>query len=266
MQNFREMRLVSVLMVLVMLLTVTAAAEGQASSANAELAHGIALQLPDGMVHAQITGAAPSAEIFSMRVGEDEIPLYRIDFGNENAGELLGMLWTEAGDIPVTFKVFAFSEEEIAALDDAAREDYYALMENLNDVLDAVSADPRFTAGSALNLGEVREAAMKYWTVALPERITWVESEEDGGYQAVFYGSIHGENAELYSVHIGEGEGDGVLGMYSLNGVELPVRMETCSVDRYVYWSEAERDAAYFLLDTVNEVIRAIEASAEFCG
>jgi len=221
---------------------------------------------PASLLHTHKTHPAPTTEVFSMRIGEEVVPLYRFDFGNAQAGTPLGVLRTDAGDIPVTFQVFELSEQRQAAMDAETLADYHEQMENINIVMEAILADPRFTTENSADSGELREAVMAHWTLSLPEAISWTESEADGAYHAAFYGRIQGEDIPLYTVTIADDEAGDPMGMFSLNGEEKMVSIGFYPLEQYVYWSETDYDLAYLMMDTINDVIEAIMESENYLG
>lgn len=240
-----------------------AVAEQESASLDLTLGCGVALQIPgeyaENFAHSQKVHFTPVTEVFSVRVGDEEIPLYRIDFGNEAVGEWLGVIQTEEGDIPVTYTLYSLSEEKIAAMDAEDLDAYYAGMENFNLVMDAIHADPRFAAQAASGVGENRELALEHWTLMLPEKITCEETSDGGVYTAAFYGRIRGEKTGLYTVTIG-GDAANAVGAYE----DKPLSVEIHEPGLNVFWTEVDYETAYQMLETVNTVMDAITADENF--
>lgn len=228
---------------------------------------GVSLEMPveyaDNFQHAQKVHFTPVTEVFSMTIDDKEIPLYRIDFGNESIGEWLGVIRMEEYDVPVTYTLYPLSEEEVAAMDAEALDSYYASMENFNFVVEAIHADPRFVDRDFTAVGENRELELEHWTVMLPDGITCDETHADGVYTATFFGRIHGDKTALYTVMIG-GDAADPVGMYNLSGEEKAVSLEIHQPEMNVFWSEADYEAAYQMLETVNAVMDAIMADENF--
>lgn len=229
---------------------------------------GVALQIPgeyaENFAHLQKVHFTPVTEVFSVRIGYKEVPLYRIDFGNEAVGEWLGVIQTEEGDIPVTYTLYSLSEDEIAAMDVEDFDSYYTGMENFNLVMDAIHADTRFAAQASSGIGEDHELQLEYWTFTLPSNVVCVEMNEDGIYSATFYGRIRGEDIALYTVRIGDATN--AIGVCNLDGEDKPFAVEIYEVSKNVFWSEEDYDKAYQMLDTINDVLDVIYSSEEFGG
>ena len=260
--------LLAVVIVLSGLQWTSLAGQNVENGVSVNLSCGISLEIPSEyaqiVVHNQKKHFSPVSEVFSMQVGEEEIPLYRIDFGNESFGEWLGVIQTEEGDIPVTFMVYPLSAEELEVLDEETVLTYYGAMENLNLVLDAICMDPRFVQEIPDGIGEYRELELEHWMLDLPSKVSCVESNENGVYSASFFGRICGEDVPLYTVNIGDE--DDAIGVYNLNGEERPLSVDVYEVGKNAFWSEEDYEAAYRMLDTINDVMDVILSSEDYRG
>ncbi len=233
-----------------------------------DIAHDIVVKMPleyEGtLLHKQETQGDKISEIFSMLIGKNETMLYRVDFGDADAGEWLGTLRSDAKNIAVTYKVFIIEDKELEKLDNEVVEEYYALMESVNEVLSAVSGDPRFTFEKHQDEADKQENELMYWDVDLPAGITFAESNDDNGYQAVFSCEIRGESVELYAVRIGNAAEGSVLGMYKLNDASKPVSVVSYDLGEHLNWSKSDYDTAYGMMESINVVIEAITESENF--
>ena len=201
---------------------------------------------------------------FYMNYSEVEMPLWRIDFGDANMGDWVGMLKTDMGNVPVVMTTFAASEEELAALD----EDGYVLfndcMQAYSVMLDGIMSDSRFSPDRPLAIGEDMEMQLAYWTVTLPNTMSVLENTEGGDYEAVFSAEVVGEKIKLYRVCIGEKQAKSLLGYYEVDGVKRPVSVESFVLVERESWSEDDYAAAYRMMDTINLVIETIMQSEQF--
>ena len=245
--------------------TPTTTVSTEESYKTVDLAWGVSLKFPaefsDVLVHEQEVHGGLTTETFSMRKGEKAIPLFRIDFGDETVGDWHGVLNTDKGIVPVVYTVFTCTNEEIEAMDEETREQYFMLMNSFSDVLNTIAADPRFSAEKPLDSGENKEAKMAYWTVTLPGKMSWSEVAEAGEYQAVFYGEVRGEQTALYTVRIGETETGSVLGQFKVGEELKKVSVESFDLSRKTSWTDDDYSVAYHMMDTINDVIQVIMSS-----
>lgn len=228
----------------------------------------ISLRLPkegsEHILHEHETNGSLTTEVFYMIAGEEQIPLYRVDFGSEETGDWLGMLQTEKGNVPVTYTVFMVTDEELAALGENTAETYMSLMNGFNVLLDGILSDSRFTTEKPLDVGEDKAAALTHWNITLPGNMVWTESNVDGVYEAMFYGMILGERTPLYHVRIGGETLQTELGRYIMEGADHAVSVESFDLPQNPSWTEEDYSAAYRMMDTINDVIQAITSSESF--
>lgn len=242
------------------------------------LAYDVAVQLPAGyedvLVHTQKTQGERIEESFAMRVGEMEIPLYRICFGGAD-GNRLGALRTEAGEIDVTYEVLPLPENQLAAMNAETVGIYDVMLDSVNAVFDGFAADSRFSAGNhsvadsraaaeRTDAEEYQTAEMTFWTVSLPAGMTWTEYADESSYRAVFSGMIRNEVVELYSVHVGGEAASSVLGTVTVDGEARTVSVESFDLSRHEGWSEPDFEKAYLMLDSINDIIQVIVESDSF--
>lgn len=246
----------------------TAAPTEDPNSTTVDIAYDFTLQFPkeyaDALVHEQEVHGARTTEVFSMRNGEKDISLFRIDFGDESAGDWFGMLNIDGKNIPVTHTVFALANEELEALDEQTQKQYIEMMNSFTNVLNTISADPRFTAEKPLAIGADTEVKTTYWTLTLPSNMSVSESNTDGTYEALFLGEVVGERTALYQVRIGENKAETELGLYEIDGVKKPISVGSFELTEKINWTEDDYSAAYRMMDTINHVIEIIMNSPQF--
>lgn len=201
-------------------------------------------------------------EVFYMKTEGEDLPLYRLDFGDENAGDWLGIIKTEEKEIPVTYTVFTLSDEELEKLG-KQEETYTELMNDFNVLLNSIHEDSRFSSEKEIDLGKDVNLKLTYWDLKLPEKITCSETVTDDAYQADFYTEIKGDQVNLYSVYIGEQQGTTILGQYKIDGVWKTISIESNDLGNDK-WSDEELREAYQMMDTINSVIETITKSRQF--
>jgi len=233
---------------------------GVASNAYMKFIHPVE-ELDNHIYEQEINGAKISEKYYAMIGGEKKL-LYGINFGEED-GNWLGLLATDSGDVYITYNVYAVSEDEMAAMNDTERLRYYELMDGLGTTLSSITADSRFREEKPAPEG-MNSAELACWTVSLPDGMTWTETNEDGEYQAIFYGMVQGEQIPLYMVRIGDIEAQSVLGKYLIDGVEKTLSVESFGLPQHDAWTDEEYIAAGEMMETINDVIQVIDASEQF--
>jgi len=228
----------------------------------------LVLQFPEDLseyvIREQSTYDSATTEAFYIKNGDEAIPLFRIDVGNQNLGDWLGVLRTESGNIPVTYTVFTISEEDMASLGEDAEALYTDLMNGFNVILDGIFSDPRFSSEKPIEVGEEESMSMNYWTVNLPDNMWVTENIEDGNYEAVFFSQIQGENVALYTVRIGDVKAETELGLFTIDGEEKPISIGSFDLSEKPNWSSEDYSTAYRMMDTINDVIQQIISSESY--
>lgn len=222
------------------------------------------LELESFITNDEATYGTVYTRAFYMNYGGKVLPLWRIDFGDANAGDWIGMLKTDQGDIPVVSTGFTISDEDLAALAEEGAELYGQCMQGYAVMLDGIMADPRFTSERPLAVGEDTKLSMTYWDVALPDTMVVQENSNGGNYEATFFGEVVGEAVPLYRVRIGEEQAKSFLGYFEVGGAKMPVSVESLEISERDSWSEDDYAAAYRMMDTINDVIEAIMQSKQF--
>lgn len=228
----------------------------------------LSLQYPVGLMnvlsHEQDEYEDRITDVFYMNHGEEKIPLFRFDFGDVNAGDWVGMLKMESGDVDVTSVVFLLTDEEYATLTEEEQKTYTDCMNAYYFMVEDIKKDSRFTNKKTLPIGEDAEVKTTYWTLMLPDNMTAVETQENETYIVTFYGEIAEESVALYTVHIGEDKVDTELGMFEIDGDKKPISVASFDLSEKVEWMEDDYATAYRMMDTINHVIETIMQSKQF--
>ena len=221
-------------------------------------------ELSEYVIREQSTYGLSTTEAFYIKNSGDDIPMFRIDVGDEKLGDWLGVFKTDKGEIPVTYTVFTVSEDDIASLGENGRELYDELMRSFNILLETVFNDPRFSFDKQIDVGESHGVAMTYWTIELPDKMLFSENTSNGNYEAVFYTVLNGENVKLYTVCIGEEMAETQLGYFEIAGVKKPISVGSFDLSENYAWTEDDYAVAYRMMDTINDVIEVIMSSKQF--
>ena len=217
----------------------------------------------DAYIHEQeIDGNAVSDKYYVTVAGEKKL-LYSIDFGRED-GTWLGMLVRDAGNISITYNVYPLSEEEMAAMSEAESQHYYDVMDGLGTMLASICEKEGFQEEKIPEGTGKRIAQLTYWTLELPNDMTWTESNENGEYQAIFYGTVQDQQVALYTVRIGHVQAQSVLGKYRVNGEEKTLSVESYGLSQHETWTDEDFLEAGEMMETINDLIQVIDASADF--
>ena len=201
---------------------------------------------------------------FYMNYGGNELPLWRVDFGDPYAGDWVGILQTEQGDIPIVMTGFAISDEELEALGEEGARLYGECMQGYIVMVEGIMSDPRFTAERPLEIGEDTGMELAYWKVTLPDKMKVQENSESSNYTATFSGEVAGEMVLLYRITIGDTQTGSFLGYFKVDGVKKAVSVESFDLVERDSWNEDNYAAAYRMMDTINDVIDTIMQSKNF--
>lgn len=210
----------------------------------------------DSIRHEEVSDGDTTIEVFYMVLPDGERELFHIIFGNASQGDYIGTLKTDGQAVPVSVTVCTYTKEDFP--DQDALNDYYTLMDQVNVVLDSIRASDSFAASGSQT--GTRVAELTYWSVELPETVTWEERTDDQTYYVDFFGTIGEENVRLYTISLGEAAADSFIGLYEIDGKQVPVGVQTYSLESgETYFSEYAA-----MMETINDVIQVIMADQHF--
>lgn len=216
----------------------------------------------DNLKHLEVVEEPVAMEVFYLVNQDKEMELYRIYFGDDTVGSLLGYLTVAAEELPVTYTTCLYNEEDFP--DTQTRALYGPLMDGFSTLLNTISSDSRFRLTKSTPLGQYGEGEMRYWTVTLPSDIEWVETEENGIYRVDYYGTIRNERTLLYTFTLGDAQETSLLGTLLVDGVAQPVGVQSHFTQPGADWTEQDRSSAYRQMETIDLVIQAITLSENF--
>lgn len=218
--------------------------------------------LSANMRHVEATEGDIAMEVFYMLGTNGERELFRIHYADAQVGIHLGYLNTDNGEIPVTYSICEYSDEDFA--DEEDKKLYYSMMDAFSVIMNSIYADERFSETRAVEPVGTQEVKLRYWTVTLPDNVLFEETVDGDTYRVDLYGEVSGERIDLYFIGLGDMEAETILGMFTADGVQKPVAVETHSLDGYEGWPEEERTVIYQMMESVNDVIQVIVSDKNF--
>ncbi len=210
--------------------------------------------------HEQFHDGNMTSECFSLVYKGTKTELFRIYFGNE-ALSPEGYLHTEQG--PISVSVVAANATDAKFANEEARELYYRLLEQMNDVIATIRADARFNESSGI-APETQELAVYDWTLTLPSGVECEQTQEGDILQAEFYGTVGGQRVKLYTIIMGDTQSESVIGFYRIDGVDRPVSVQPDELAYVDGMSEEEQLSVFALMETLNDVVQSIMSSENF--
>lgn len=231
--------------------------------ADIETAYGT-LHFPEAympFLHHEEVREESAVEIFSMVCEDGKWELFRIFFGDAEAGSPVGYLHTDAGVIPVSVMVAEDGAELFP--DEESRTRYMEMRQYVNTVLDSITADERFSV-SGLSEEEKVERELTYWTLSLPEGMECEESHGADAYQVDFYGTVGGESVKLYTIRLDDSTQSPSIGVYFVDGAAKQIHIETEDPGTFDGLPEDARQRISIYMDTINDVIGVITRSENY--
>lgn len=213
------------------------------------------------MSHQKVTEDSVVMEIFSMDAGEEAVELFRIFFGDEARGNLIGYLRTQSGEVPVTMTVCEYPDDFFP--DEDSRLAYYDLMDCLNRIVQTLEADPRFHNAEKVPV-EKTEAQVIDWKFSIPAAISWEQTVADGACRVDFFTHLMDRRIDLYRFAIGGEPLQTVLGTYLFAGEQQILSVESCPLPSTEGWPEETVTEFYRMMESINDVIRTLMSHEGF--
>ena len=212
--------------------------------------------LEDVLVHKEVAGENGVEEIFYMEMDGEEKEIFRIIFGESSEGTRVGYLYTQDDVVAISYSVCAYLGEDFNSAE--VRDRYYAAMDGFNEAVNKLCEDERFSNIERAELGAQREVTLRYWTVQLPETVTWEEIGENSEYRVDFYGKMGDDKIELYSVGFDEAYSDYDIGYMKVDDTveTVYVKIHDSPIDQS--WTEEEQNIFYRLMETLDNVVNSI--------
>ena len=217
----------------------------------------------------ELRSGADTEIVFTMIHDEIEAELFRLAITTEAPAEYVGYLSVDgqakyvsvliAGWDPEIFAE-AQTDEELEK-QEKTTELYYAMLDGVSTVMQSVYADAKFSIAKGVSESEKQERSMTYWKVSIPATIAVEEVEENGIYRATFSCDIGGKTVKLYTISLGDADAESVIGQFVVNGEG---RIMSVEVYEAADMADADREIAYAMMDTINEVLEAIRADQNF--
>lgn len=211
--------------------------------------------------HREVMDVEVTAEIFSMVYNTKETELFRIYFGGEQIGDILGAFNAETGEIPIYVTVCEYGDAYFA--DEETYEVYCGLMEGMGTTISSIWHNPQFTDLKEVEVVE-EEKKLTYWSFSLPENMDLEETENKSNYLISFYGAVNNQRYKLYSLAVGEPALDNILGTFGTDDNQSVVSVESYDLPDMENWSERDMAEMYTMMDSINSVIRTVMSSEGF--
>lgn len=212
--------------------------------------------------HAETVEGDIALEVFYMAYESGEKEVFRIYFGSADMGEHLGYLKTDAGEIPVTFALCEYADEDFTIEDEWIL--YSNMMTAFTVVSNSIQSDERFSELRSMEEVGEQGAQMRFWSLTLPANVMWEESETNDIYRVDFYGMIEDKRIDLYYVGLGEMEADTRLGYFTVDGVQMPIMVGNSESVAFDSWSKEDQRVIYDMMDSINLVIQQIVACDQY--
>ena len=221
------------------------------------------LQFPEELYeylhHVEAVEGKIAMEVFYMVSEQGEKELYRIYYADAKMGTQMGYWTVDDNQIPITYTVCEY--DDVAFASEEERKLYHSMMDAFSVIINSIHSDEQFSETRAEIPVDQQTVKLRYWDLMLPSNIQHIESEEDGNYRVVFYGEVSGERINLYMIGLGDIEAESMLGMYTVNGVKWPVKVETFNLDAYSAWSEENQREINRMMSSINDVLQQIMSS-----
>lgn len=212
--------------------------------------------------HAETVEGDITLEVFYMVYESGEKEVFRIYFGSADMGEHLGYLNTDAGEIPVTFALCEYADEDFTLEEERIL--YSNMMTAFTVVSNSIQSDERFSELRSMEQVGEQGAQMRFWSLTLPDNVMWEESETNGIYRVDFYGMIEDKRIDLYYIGLGEMEADTKLGYFTVDGVQMPIMVGNSELVAFDSWSKEDQRVIYDMMDSINLVIQQIVACDQY--
>lgn len=216
----------------------------------------------DVLLHQEVISDMTTMELFSLKTHGGTMELFRIYFGDETVGSVAGYLSLDGTEIPVTYTICQFNDDEFP--DEEVRALYYDTMNCFNDLMDSLQADDRFHTQKVQTPVENTEIVLSYWSFILPKTMECEEYDSNRQYKVTFFGNVSGDRVALYTICLGEPSVETVLGTYFINGEAKILSLESYDIIPTGEWTDESQEAAYDMMATVNDVLRVIMSDENF--
>ena len=221
-------------------------------------------QYEDMICHVESSDNGSAVEVFYMISGEREVELFRVYFGPDEVGDLIGTLCAPSGEISVSVTACVYTLEDFA--DENEYILYHELMEELNTVINSIRSSEGFREKDENQqpIIEKGNVQLKYWTLVLPESMSWEETETAGLYLVDFYATVLGEQIKMYTIYMGEAEANTMLGYFKVGSENRPIWVKVYDIQAKDTWTDEETAGAYTMMESINDVIHSIMDNENF--
>lgn len=213
--------------------------------------------MSDVMLHEEVREEGMVSEIFRMNAKGQPTEVSRLTFGKAyEDGVLIGYLSVDEKSIEIYYTTYAYESD--AFQNEAERKTYFDILDGVNEAINTLCEDERFSQMKRVDLGEESLREFKYWSLQLPSKITYTETSRNGEYVVDFFGEMENGQIPLYSVGFDELTSDYAIGECEADGTTKTVYVTVSNFQTDPDWSEDEQNMAYRMMDTLNDVTAAI--------
>lgn len=139
--------------------------------------------------------------------------------------------------------------------------------ENSTGVETTVAAETEQTA-EATEPVAYTQVKTNYVLMQIPEQyageLTHREVTGEDCTMEIFSMKTENGETELFRIYFGDGQTGNALGTMKIDGVEVPVTVSVCEYSEDYFADEETRDLYYEMMDSLNDVIRAVQSDERF--
>ena len=224
------------------------------------------------LTYEELQNGTDTEIVFSMTYEEIEAELFRLSITAEMPDEYVGYLTLDNHSMYVSMDAAGLNPNIFAELqtDEALqkREEmealYYSMLDGMSTVVQSLYSDKKFSTAKGISESEKQDKSMAYWKLSLPVAMVVDEMEENGVYCATFFGDIGGKTVKLYTISLGDAEAEACIGWYVVNGENRVLSVKTYDLATQEELSDEQRETAYAMMDTINDVLQTIRQDENF--
>lgn len=211
-------------------------------------------------------------------VGDQEEKLFAVFF-TESSDDSFPVGIITHGGTAMDVSVELFDIVPGSGLEEPDADELNAMQEGVNYLIDRLEENPVFSAVSQLSGSDIPEETKApaqdlvvdtpycnlYYPAQWKDAVRYEAERTDAGYIAVFYGTVNGKDAELFTVYFAETSEDSVpVGIYTAGDVAMDVSISMPELPENNDWCEADREIFYALQEKVNYLIDKLKEDTAF--
>lgn len=211
-------------------------------------------------------------------VGNQEVKLFVVFFAESSDDSYpVGTITHDGTMMDVSVELINMEQGNGAEKPDA--EDLNDMQEGINYLLDKLEENPVFKPISQPSRDDAPEETKDttqdlvistpycdlYYPAQWKDAVRYEATVTEVGYIVVFYGTVNGKEAELFTIYFAESSEDSVpIGIYTANNVSMDIAVSMPELLENSDWSEAERESFYALQEKINYLIDKLTEDKAF--